>query len=83
MQPMSSSDLFSHNAFYLVQNCQVELELKTDKSIKSVRQGANEMSIGGGQGMIITIFIYLFIQLMPILVILNQSQLNQKAYLLA
>ncbi|RMZ97236.1 hypothetical protein BpHYR1_038514 [Brachionus plicatilis] len=45
---------FSVTLFDLVQNCQVELEIRTDKSIKSVRQAVNEMSIGGGQGMLIT-----------------------------
>ncbi|RNA38370.1 hypothetical protein BpHYR1_035460 [Brachionus plicatilis] len=46
------SDLFSRNAFDLVQNYQVELEIRTDNSIKNVRQVVNEMSIGGGQGMV-------------------------------
>ncbi|RNA34461.1 hypothetical protein BpHYR1_021530 [Brachionus plicatilis] len=46
------SDLFSSNAFDLVQNCQVELEIRTDKAIKSVRQAVNEMSFSGGQGMV-------------------------------
>ncbi|RNA04517.1 hypothetical protein BpHYR1_003429 [Brachionus plicatilis] len=45
------SDMFSRNAFDLVQNYQVELEIRTDNSIKSVRQAVNEMSIGGNQGM--------------------------------
>ncbi|RNA29043.1 KRAB-A domain-containing 2-like [Brachionus plicatilis] len=45
-------DLFFRNAFDLVQICQIELEIRTDKSIKSVRQTVNEMSIGGGQGMV-------------------------------
>ncbi|RNA05144.1 KRAB-A domain-containing 2-like [Brachionus plicatilis] len=46
------SDLFSRNAFDLVQNCQVELEIRTDKLLKSVKQPVNEMSIGGDQGIV-------------------------------
>lgn len=46
------SDLFSRNAFDLLQNCQVEVSIRTDKTIKSIRQAVNEMSIGGGQGMV-------------------------------
>ncbi|RNA42072.1 KRAB-A domain-containing 2-like [Brachionus plicatilis] len=46
------SDLFSRNAFDLVQNCHIEIEIRTDKPIKSVRQAVNELSIGGGQGMV-------------------------------
>ncbi|RNA03959.1 hypothetical protein BpHYR1_038582 [Brachionus plicatilis] len=46
------SELFSRNAFDLVQNCQVELEIRTDKLLKSVKQPVNEMSIGGDQGIL-------------------------------
>ncbi|RNA17067.1 hypothetical protein BpHYR1_036874 [Brachionus plicatilis] len=54
--------LFFRNAFDLVQNCQVEQEIKTDKSIKSVRQTVNEMSIGGGQGMLTLLSIFRYYQ---------------------
>ncbi|RNA33322.1 hypothetical protein BpHYR1_042767 [Brachionus plicatilis] len=47
-------DSFSRNAFDLVQNCHIVPEIRTDKSIKRVRQTVNEMSIGGGQGMLAT-----------------------------
>ena len=46
------SDLFARNAFDLVENCQAEITVRTDKAIKSIRQAVNEMSIGGGQGMV-------------------------------
>jgi hypothetical protein len=39
-------DLFSRNAFDLVQNCQLDIQIRTDKSVKSVRQAVDEMSIG-------------------------------------
>ncbi|RNA16633.1 hypothetical protein BpHYR1_047811, partial [Brachionus plicatilis] len=51
------SDLFSRNAFDLVKNCHIELEIISDQSIKSVRQKkVNVMSIGCGQGMFSTVY---------------------------
>ncbi|RNA35191.1 hypothetical protein BpHYR1_012408 [Brachionus plicatilis] len=37
-----------------LKNCQIELEIRTDKSIKSVRQTVNEMSIGNCTSQCIT-----------------------------
>ncbi|CAF0708788.1 unnamed protein product [Brachionus calyciflorus] len=43
--------LFARNSFDLVKNCSIELQVKLDKQI-SVSQAMNELSFGGGQGMV-------------------------------
>jgi hypothetical protein len=43
--------LFARNSFDLVKDCSLDIQIKLDKAL-SVRQAVNELSIGGGQGMV-------------------------------
>jgi hypothetical protein len=46
------TDMFSRNSFDLVKEVNLEISIRTDKMVKGIRQAVNELSIGGGQGMV-------------------------------
>ncbi|CAF0900363.1 unnamed protein product [Brachionus calyciflorus] len=46
------TEMFAGNSFDLVKDANLELNIRSDISVKGIRQAVNELSIGGGQGMV-------------------------------
>jgi hypothetical protein len=46
------SEMFARNSFDLVKDANIDINIITETSVKSIRQAVNVLPIGGGQGMI-------------------------------
>ncbi|RNA35239.1 KRAB-A domain-containing 2-like [Brachionus plicatilis] len=46
------ADMFTMNSFDKLRDVNLKTRIRTDKVVKNIRQTVNELSIGGGQGMI-------------------------------
>jgi hypothetical protein len=46
------SDMFARNSFDLVKDANIDINIITETSVKSIRQAVNVLSIGGGQGIV-------------------------------